>query len=73
MAPHLEKHSLLHTAANNGYTNSVAALLRHTDLAPNAVNDGRTPREEAERFFCEENLESGYGDIIVLLQRAKKK
>ncbi len=71
--PHQEKHSLLHTAANNGYANSVAALLRHTDLDPNAVKDGRTPRKEAERFFCEENLESGYGDIIVLLQRAEKK
>lgn len=70
--PHDEETSLLHRAANNGCVHAVLTLLRHTDLDPTAKRNGKTPREEAEQFFCDENIDSGYGDIIVLLQRAEQ-
>lgn len=70
--PHDEETSLLHRAANDGCVHAVLTLLRHTDLDPTAKRKGKTPREEAEQFFCDENIESGYGDIIVLLQRAEQ-
>lgn len=70
--PHEEETSLLHLAANDGCVHAVMALLRHTDLDPTAKRNGKTPREEAEQFFCDENIDSGYGDIIVLLQRAEQ-
>lgn len=70
--PHDEETALLHRAANNGCVHAVLTLLRHTDLDPTAKRKGKTPREEAEQFFCDENIDSGYGDIIVLLQRAEQ-
>lgn len=70
--PHDEETSLLHRAANDGCVHAVLTLLRHTDLDPTAKRKGKTPREEAEQFFCDENIDSGYGDIIVLLQRAEQ-
>lgn len=71
--PHDEPRSLLHRAAREGYVRALAALLRHTDLDPRHIEDGTTPRTLAEQYFTEYSLECGYGDIIVLLQRAEKK
>lgn len=70
--PHDEPRSLLHRAAGEGYVRALVALLRHTDLDPLSIEDRKTPRQLAEEYFTEASIECGYGDIIVLLQRAEK-